>query len=132
MIAPADNLGTMPTATKRLPAYGRQLLEARKRGLQPRQQMVYIVFDWNLAKAFPRIIVDHAIDPKNYDFSALVGLDVVIGFEQADADLVVPLARAILKANPRRLQAWPLDPDENGKYSARFFKTADWSAHESI
>ncbi len=114
------------------PAYGRQILEARKQGLQPRQQMVLVTFDWNLAKAFPRIVIDRSADPGRLDFSYLVGLDVIIRFEQVDEQRVVPLARAILRANPRRLQGWPLEPDEIGKYRTRFFKTADGSDHEHV
>ena len=114
------------------PAYGKKIFEARKRGLQPRQQMVFVVFSWDLAKAFPRIVIDRFADPGRLDFSYLVGLDVIVGFERVDADRIVPLARAILKANPRRLQAWPLEPDDQGKYPTRFFRVADGGDHEHV
>lgn len=123
---------SMVNGNRRFPAYGRQMLEARKHGLQPKQQMVMIVFDWNLANAFPRLVIDPVSDVDSLDFSYLVGLDAIIGFTQVEANLVEPLARVIIKANPRRLQAWPLEPDDEGRFRTRFFKTADGSAHEQI
>ncbi len=116
----------------RIPAYGRQMLEARKRGLQPRQQMVMVVFDWNLARAFPRLVVDPISDFDRLDFSYAAGLDVVIGFRAHEAFIAESLARVILKANPRRLQGWPLEPDDEGRFKTRFFKTADGSNHDPI
>jgi hypothetical protein len=110
---------------KRHPAYGKQFIEARKRGLIPMQRMVYIVFSWGLAKAFPRLVVDPVADFGCMDFSYLAGLDVIIGFRQVEEALVDPLAAAILKAIPRRLQACPLDPDIEGRYPTRYFKIAE-------
>lgn len=116
----------------RYPAYGKQILEARRRGLQPRQQMVMAVFSWNLAKAFPRIVIDPLSDFDRLDFTYLAGLDVIVGFNQVEVSLVEPLARAILKANPRRLQAWPLEPDDEGKFRTRFFRVTDGGGYEHI
>ena len=116
----------------RYPAYGRQILDARRRGLQPRQQMVITVFSWNLAKAFPRIVIDPLSDFERLDFSYLAGLDVIIGFNHVEASFVKPLARAMLKANPRRLQAWPMESDEKGKYSTQFFRVADGGDYEPL
>lgn len=116
----------------RFPAFGKQMLEARRCGLQPRQQMVLVTFDWNLAKAFPRIVIDRISDFDKLDFSYLAGLDVIIGFTRLEASLVEPLAREILRVNPTKLQAWPLEPDSEGRYRTRFFKVADGGNYEPL
>ena len=116
----------------RFPAYGKQMLEARRRGLQPRQKTVLVVFDWQLAKAFPRIVIDPTSDFSSLNFSYLVGLDVIIGFHQGEASLLEALALVIMKANPRRLQGWPLEPDDEGRFKTRFFRIAAGNSHGSL
>jgi hypothetical protein len=63
---------------RKLPAYGRELLALRRRGLVPTQYTVIVIDDWKLASAFPRVVVAEDADPRLLDFSMLADLDVTI------------------------------------------------------
>lgn len=114
---------------RNVPAYSRSIAEARKAGLMPKSRMVFALLDWDLKPNYPRIVISRDADFDKIDWGFLSGLDVVIRFHSHDEPLVEPLARAIMKANPRRLQAWPLDPDDEGRYPTRFFRVADEGGH---
>jgi hypothetical protein len=90
----------------RLPAYGRELLELRRRGLVPDPPEVRVSIDlWDWAKTRTRVVISPDSDPANLDFSFLSGLDVIVGWfprittlERRDAAI-----RSILRALPQRL-----------------------------
>lgn len=105
-IPPSGLKGLSSSHHKRFPAYGRQILEARLRGLVPRQQMIYIVFDWNFARASCRVVVDPDDDFDRLDWRFVAGLDAIIIRHHEPFDIIADLARTILKCNPRRLQCW--------------------------
>ena len=53
--AAGDYVSTHPHY-KRLPAYGKQLTAMRRAGKIP-ARMVIVTFDWELARAYPRIVI---------------------------------------------------------------------------
>lgn len=94
--------------TARLPAYGKQLMAQRQSGQVPRNG-VYIVFDWNLARAFPRIIITHDLPIDDLDLRCLAGLDCTLAYRAKDASRVPELSAAIVKAQPRILNTFAVD-----------------------
>jgi len=95
--------------TKRFPAFGKIMMALRYAGKTPSGECAYVVFDWNLACAFPRVIIPDGIAFENLEFRFLAGLDVVIAFREKDADRVFALAQAILQVNPHILNALNVD-----------------------
>ncbi len=93
---------------KRFPAYGKQLMETRLSGKVP-SKMVMVVFDWELAKAYPSIVVPNGILPKELNFNYLAGLPVEIIYRDIDAHRVDELTETILKVNPCFLATFGLD-----------------------
>jgi hypothetical protein len=63
----------------RLPAYGRELADAQRRGLNVPE--LVIALSWSLGKLFPRVVVtdEHAID--ELDLSIVKGLPCVVAQE---------------------------------------------------
>jgi len=96
---------------KRFPAYGKQLMEQRLAGLVPCN--VYCVFDWNLARAFSRVVIPDDLATDNLELRYLAGLDVTLAYSDKDASRVIELAQAILKVKPRILNAFALDIPQN-------------------
>jgi hypothetical protein len=89
--------------TKRLPAYGRDLLQKRRQGLVPASRHVWIVDRFD----FPRntngwlCVVADGIDPISIDFSFVAGLEVTIvarTLERLDA-----IAQGVVAARPKRM-----------------------------
>ena len=63
----------------RLPPYGRELLELRKRGLVPSAQLVAVLLEnWNYAKCFPRVVIPSDVEIAELNFVFLAGLDAVL------------------------------------------------------
>ena len=100
--------GLRPIRPRRFPAYGKQMLEARLHGLVPKQNMIYVVFDWDFARASCRIVVDPDETFDRLDWSFVAGLDVVIIRHHEAFEIIADLVRAIMKCNPRRLQCWEM------------------------
>lgn len=96
----------------RLPAYGKQLIAQRQAGHVPRNG-VYIVFDWNLARAFPRIIITDDLPIEDIDLRCLAGLDCTLAYREKDASRVPEFSQAILNAQPRILNALAVDIPQN-------------------
>lgn len=92
---------------RRLPPFGRELVEMRKAGLVPGNNTVVVSLDsWDWGKAYARVVVPPEIDPSQLDFCFVAGLDVVVvcdpsrtPLERRDA-----LARAILPYQPTTLR----------------------------
>jgi hypothetical protein len=69
----------------RLPPYGRELLDLRRRGLVPVRHawfghILIVIDDWKMAAALPdnRMIVPKELDPAGVNFTMCAGLDIVI------------------------------------------------------
>jgi hypothetical protein len=93
---------------KRLPPYGRQLMAIREAGKVP-IKMVVACFDWNQARAYPRIIILPAAAPESLDLRFLAGIPVEIVYKNEDAHRVDALVQEIMQVNPCYLATLGLD-----------------------
>jgi hypothetical protein len=87
---------------RKLPAFARELLAKRERGLAPRRDLL-IATDWNSGKAWRpwRIVVAPEDDPAELDFSVVAGLScLLVGHDQARLDTV---AAHVAGWDPKRL-----------------------------
>jgi len=101
------------SACKKFPPFGRMLFELRLAGKIP-AQTVRIVFDRNIARAYPRIVLDRKISPEKYKFNFLAWLPVQIVYHDKDAHRVDSVVQEILKANPIFLATFALDLVDDG------------------
>ena len=92
-----------PCNYKRFPAFGKQFNQMRQRGEIPSLLPVFVVYDWELAKSFARIVIDPAIAPSGYQFNFLAGLPVQICAEEGDMPFVGELVRELIKAAPSEI-----------------------------
>lgn len=99
--------------SKRLPPYGKQFMTLREGGKAP-SKMVVVSFDWDLAKAYPRIIIPDNLDPSELEFTYLAGLPVQIIFRSKDAHRVNGVAHEIMQVNPCFLATFALDLEGTG------------------
>ena len=87
-----------------LPAYARELADARRRRLRPRDPTVSIVLHWRARPCIGYgVVVSDADDPSALDWTFLRGLDAILwrfGDEPARVRAAVGAIRA---ARPRRL-----------------------------
>lgn len=93
---------------KRFPPYGKQLMSIRQAGKAP-ARIVIVAFDWDLGKAYPRIIIPDDLTPAEIEFRFLAGLPVQIPYRSKDAHRVDAVAQEIVKANPCFLATFALD-----------------------
>lgn len=93
---------------KRLPPYGKQLMAIREAGKVP-TKTVAVCFDWNLARAYPRIIIPADAIPAELEFRFLAGLPVQIIYGSRDAHRVDSLVREIMGVGPCFLATFALD-----------------------
>lgn len=93
---------------KRLPPYGKQLMSIREAGKAP-SRMVIVAFDWDLAHAYPRIIIPDDLTPAEIEFRFLAGLSVQITYRGKDAPRVDAIAQEIAQVNPCFLATFALD-----------------------
>jgi hypothetical protein len=92
---------------KKFPPYGKKLMELRNQGKIP-SKILMIVFSWNLARAYPRIIIPEDTRPNETEFSYLAGIPVQIIFSEKEAHRVNELAQEILKVQPSFLATFGL------------------------
>ena len=97
----------------RLPAYGKQFMSMRKSGKAPSLR-VMAVFDWDLAKAYPRIVIADDTPAGEWNFSFLAGLPVQVVYRRKDAHRVSALIDAILDVNPSCLSTFAFDLVDTG------------------
>ena len=97
----------------RLPAYGKQFMAMRKSGRAPSLRVI-VTFDWDLAKAYPRIVVPGDTPVGELNFSFLAGLPVQVVYRRKDAHRVSALIDAILAVNPSYLSTFALDLVDTG------------------
>ena len=93
---------------KKFPPYGKKLMQLRNQGKVP-NKLLMVVFDWMLARAYPRIVITEEIVPKETEFKCLAGLPVQIVFSQKEAHRVDGFAQEILKVNPSFLCTFGLN-----------------------
>jgi hypothetical protein len=99
---------------KQFPAYGKQFMKMRQEGKMPRRR-VMVTFDWDLAQAYPRIVIADDTPAEKLNFYYLAGLPVQIVFRQKDAHRVSAVTDAILKINPSFLSTFAFDLADEGK-----------------
>lgn len=123
---------------KQLPAYGRELLELRQRGLVPRPGFMFahviICLDsWRWAKQHTRVVVPEDADPSALDFTMVAGLNVLLVY-QTTRTLIArrdALITAMLKYLPAELVVFDMDaPHESFvvKSSARGLEREEYAA----
>ena len=93
---------------KRMPAYGKQFMAMRQAGKMPSRR-VMVTFDWDLAQAYPRIVIadDTPVDQLNFNY--LAGLPVQVVYRRKDAHRVNDVIDAVLKINPSCLATFAFD-----------------------
>ena len=104
--------GTPRANYKHFPAYGKQLMEQRLAGQAP-SNGIWVVLEWDIGRIFPRIVIVDAVPFDNLELRYLAGLDVTLAYRSKDAGRVLELAEAILKINPRILNAFAMDIPKN-------------------
>jgi len=110
--APAGTRATNTTSYirkyKRFPPYGKKLMLLRRSGNIPRR-MVVVVFDWKLARAWPRIVIPDDMSYEGLNFDYLSGLPIEIAYRSKDAHKVNTVAQEISSINPCFLSILALD-----------------------
>lgn len=99
---------TLNRNNKRFPAFGKELFELRCAGKVP-TKIVHVVFNWNLARAYPRLVITDEVPLSQLDFRGLAGLPVQISFHRVDANRIDALAQQILKSRPSWLATFAID-----------------------
>ena len=99
---------------KRYPAFGKFLMKLRQIGKIP-SQVVMVVFDWKVARAYPRIVIDNKTQPEGLEFGYLTGIPVQIVYSDKDAFRVDPLAQIILEIAPSFLSTFGLNLVDTGE-----------------
>jgi hypothetical protein len=101
------------SAASRIPAYGKDLLDLRRRGFVPKQHplfghVVIALDDWHIGKAIDvyRLVIPSNADPAAMSFSMIAGLEVVLVYatrslisKRTDAAL-----RAVMRFKPATLR----------------------------
>lgn len=100
-------------SVKRIPPYGKQLMEMRLAGKMPKG-IVMVTFGWELAQAYTRIVIPDDVPADQLSFYYLAGLAVQIVYYRKDAHRVNDVADAVLKINPSWLATLALDLIDTG------------------
>jgi hypothetical protein len=97
----------------RLPAFGRDLLDLREKGLVPRpgwcNANVLIVLDsWTIAAARWHLVVKPDDNPAELDFLGCAGLDCILIYDSriTDRPRLRAAARSVLRRKPSSLAAF--------------------------
>ncbi|SEM81474.1 hypothetical protein SAMN05216404_101229 [Nitrosospira multiformis] len=72
-------------------------------------KMVIVAFDWDLGKAYPRIIIPDNLTPAEIEFRFLAGLPVQITYRSKDAHRVDAVVQEVAKVNPCFLATFAFD-----------------------
>jgi hypothetical protein len=94
------------TLRPRLPAFGRELLDLRRKGLVPNPPEVFVSVDsWDWAKNRTRVVVASDAEPADLDFSFVAGIDVWLGWwpDKTPIERRNATVRAILACLPLRV-----------------------------
>lgn len=72
-----NGIGSIPNNQgRRLPAFGRELVEAQRKGLNV--PWLVIALDWNLGRVFPRVVIPAGVPVRELDMRMVRGLDCMI------------------------------------------------------
>ena len=93
--------------SKRFPPYGKKLMQLRNQVKIP-SKLLMVVFDWKLARVYPRVVITEETVPKETEFKYLAGIPVQIVFSQNEANRVDGFAQEILKVKPCFLSTFGL------------------------
>jgi hypothetical protein len=80
---------------RRLPAYARELADARRQGLVPDVGFIVVAMDWDLGGSMDglvRVVVPPNHEPSKMDFSFLAGLNVILVHRDTDRDRATAIA----------------------------------------
>jgi len=92
------------TSAKRLPAYAKQLIEARQRNIKPWLMLCQFGGNWSLYPDCPKIAIKPIeYQPGMFDFSYLRGLFVVVVVEGGEQQQVLDLCHEIAQQKPVHL-----------------------------
>lgn len=87
---------------RRLPAYSRDLAQARRNGLVPDVGFILVALDWELGQqcdeALVRIVVPPDRLPGETDFGFLAGLSVIVAHRDTDLVRAADIAGELLGA----------------------------------
>ena len=81
--------------TKKLPAYGRAIFDARKRGYSV--PWLCIALDWDLGRAFPRVVVTPDTQAHELDLRLVAGLGCMVA-HRGETSRALDVAEAALMA----------------------------------
>lgn len=81
--------------SRRLPAYGRELVEAQRRGLNV--PWLLIALDWNLGRAFPRVVIPADMPVYELDLRLVHGLGCMVA-HRGETSRALDVAEAVLLA----------------------------------
>lgn len=81
--------------TKKLPAYGRALLDAQRQGFNV--PWLCISLDWNLGRAFPRVVITPDTQAHELDFRLVRGLGCMVA-HRGETSRALDVAEAALMA----------------------------------
>lgn len=118
---------------KRLPPYGKQLMDIRQAGKVPPRKVI-VTFDWKRALFYPRIVILADANPTELEFKYLAGIPVEIIYHSKDAHRVDALVQEITRVNPCCLKTLALDliDTDDGRTFIKRCKCAEqWQRHEN-
>jgi hypothetical protein len=89
-------------APPRLPAFGRELIELRRRGLVPGRTVIVSLDSWRWGKAYPRLVVPEDLDPAEIDFSMIAGIETFVVWSSKISTIARrdALIRALVRCAP--------------------------------
>jgi hypothetical protein len=101
---------------RRLPAFGRELLNLRRKGLVPGRTVVVALDSWRWGRGYPQLVVPDELDPLEIDFCMIAGIEVFLAWSSAKTriDRRDSLIRSLVACEPRFL--WCCDmaaPEES-------------------
>jgi hypothetical protein len=97
---------------KPLPAFGRDLIARRRRGVVPANRTVAISHGWPYLSAFKpwRVVISVEMDPRELDYSFVAGLDVLL--VAVDPEDFFAIAAAVAQYKPRVITGACIDPPQ--------------------
>lgn len=93
---------------KKYPPFGKQFNEMRLCGLVPEMRVI-LTYEWEIGCLFPRIVLDRHIDPVQYHFDYLTGLNLQICTHDNDLLLVDSLIKELEKIRPASIAIFNFD-----------------------
>lgn len=97
----------------RLPPFGKELMEVRRRGRVPapgwcRSHVIVVLDDWHIASSRFRLVIPSSDAPENFDFSAIAGLSVIVVYDskRTERERLNAAIRALLRYLPDQLTAF--------------------------